>query len=343
MKKYNSAKWINSLMILAGIALFAVLIVPVWKIDLDAPQYPEGLELLIYANGLKGDVEIINGLNHYIGMKTLHTADFIEFTILPYLIVFFALAFIITGLLKKRVLINILLVLFIIFGVVSMIDFWKWEYDYGHNLDPEAAIVIPGMAYQPPLIGFKQLLNFGAFSFPSTGAWIIIGAGIILMLAFINQFKGKKVKSEKSKIAFPVAIILMGLFSSCNPQPEPIKLGSDKCSFCKMTISDARFGAEILTAKGKVFKFDDTHCIVEFLSNQQIENQQIKDIYLVDFIEPANLLNVNQAYMLKSESFNSPMNGNVAAFKNKESAEEVLAKFNTEEVNWNNILSAANE
>ncbi len=65
-----------------------------WRIDLVAPQYPEGLMLLIYPDKLAGNVDIINGLNHYIGMKTLHTEDFIEFTILPYIIIFFAIAFI---------------------------------------------------------------------------------------------------------------------------------------------------------------------------------------------------------------------------------------------------------
>ena len=74
--------------------LVFVLFNPIWRIELAAPQYPEGLMILINANGLGGDVEIINGLNHYIGMKTLHNEDFIEFKILPYLISIFSLFFI---------------------------------------------------------------------------------------------------------------------------------------------------------------------------------------------------------------------------------------------------------
>ena len=64
-------------------------------------------------------------------------------------------------------------------GVWGIYDFWKWEYEYGHNLDPHAAIVVPGMAYQPPLIGFKQLLNFGAYSIPDVGGWIFLGCGVL--------------------------------------------------------------------------------------------------------------------------------------------------------------------
>ena len=157
------------LLLLAGVFLIISIFVPIWRIDLDAPQYPEGLRLLIYSNKLAGAVDIINGLNHYIGMKTLHANDFVEFTVLPYIIGFYALFTILVALLKNKKLLYILFFAFVAFGVVAMIDFWRWEYDYGHNLNPDAAIIVPGMAYQPPLIGFKQLLNFGAYSIPDIG------------------------------------------------------------------------------------------------------------------------------------------------------------------------------
>ena len=82
--------------------MVAVLFVPMWRIDLVAPQYPEGLKLLIYPDKLAGNVDIINGLNHYIGMKTLHTGDFLEFTILPYIIGFFAAAFILVAVIGRK-------------------------------------------------------------------------------------------------------------------------------------------------------------------------------------------------------------------------------------------------
>ena len=86
--------WVRIALIICGISLIAVQYFPMWSISLDAPQYPEGLELLIFANKIGGDVDIINGLNHYIGMKTMHTEDFFEFTVLPYIIWFFTIAFI---------------------------------------------------------------------------------------------------------------------------------------------------------------------------------------------------------------------------------------------------------
>jgi copper chaperone NosL len=190
MSKANTTKPIcRILLIVSGLALISVLFLPFWQISLDAPQYPEGLTLKIHASKLSGDVEIINGLNHYIGMNTIHEKDFPEFKILPYCIIAFSLLFIVTGIAGKKKYAGWLLIAFILFGIVAMADFWKWEYDYGHNLNPEAPIKVPGMAYQPPLIGFKQLLNFGAYSIPDVGGWIFIACGLILVLCV---FWGRK-------------------------------------------------------------------------------------------------------------------------------------------------------
>ncbi len=183
---------------ICGLSLFLVIILPIWRIELDAPQYPEGLRLYIHSNRLAGDVDIINGLNHYIGMKTLHAEDFIEFTVLPYVIGFFGVAFLITGFIARKSLVYILWVLFVLFGIIAMADFWRWEYNYGHDLDPAAAIKVPGMAYQPPLIGFKQLLNFGAYSIPDTGGIIFIICGLMLTYCAFTAWKSSPDKTLQS-------------------------------------------------------------------------------------------------------------------------------------------------
>lgn len=182
MEKNKLSKWGRIVLLGCGLALVAVLFLPIWRIDLSAPQYPEGLRMLIYAHKLGGNVDIINGLNHYIGMKTLHAEDFIEFTVLPFIIGAYALAFFLTAAAGKRKILFVLFAFYVAFGILAMVDFWRWEYNYGHHLDPHAAIIVPGMAYQPPLIGYKQLLNFGAYSIPDIGAWIFIAVGIILVI-----------------------------------------------------------------------------------------------------------------------------------------------------------------
>ena len=156
-KDHKFGLYSKGLLILSAIMLAVSIFVPIWRIELDAPQYPEGLGLTISSNKLGGDVEIINGLNHYIVMKTLHKDDFIEFTVLPYIIGFFAIFAFFTGITGSKKLLYVLFGAFVVFGILAMYDFYIWEYNYGHNLDPNAAIIVPGMAYQPPLIGFKQI------------------------------------------------------------------------------------------------------------------------------------------------------------------------------------------
>ena len=69
-------------------------------------------------------------------------------------------------------------------GVLGMYDFYKWEYDYGHNLSDTAQIKIPGMAYQPPFFGGKELLNFYAESYPAGGTYAMVLAAVLALVAF---------------------------------------------------------------------------------------------------------------------------------------------------------------
>lgn len=166
------------LVAIAALLLVLLPFLPLWEVRLDAPQYPEGLGLLIRLHTVSGlkpnDLENINGLNHYIGMKPIHPESIPELRWMPWII----LGLIVTGLLAawrgSRRLVWAWLVGFAVIGAVGLWDFWRWEYDYGHNLDMENAIlIVPGMTYQPPLIGSKHLLNFTATSWPAAGAWVI--------------------------------------------------------------------------------------------------------------------------------------------------------------------------
>ena len=330
--------WIRILLTLSGLSLIAVLFVPMWRIDLDAPQYPEGLRMLIYPNKLGGSVDIINGLNHYIGMKTLHTQDFIEFTLLPYFILFFAFFFVLTAIIRNRKLMYTLFFSFVSFGIIAMVDFWRWEYNYGHNLNPEAAIIVPGMAYQPPLIGYKQLLNFAAFSIPDIGGWIFITAGAILLLVVSVDFVKSRKFRKLNSVAVAATLFLSLSLISCTVSPQPVKLGVDNCQNCKMTISDAKFGAEIISTKGKIFKFDEINCMASSIKEGIIKIKDIKDIYLIDYSSNHQLIIQLNSFLLKSERFKSPMGGNIASFSNRDSLNLYKENFNGEIVTWNQLI-----
>ena len=321
------------LSLICGIILIVVIFVPMWRIDLTAPQYPEGLVLKIHANKLSGDVDVINGLNHYIGMRKLVESDFIEFTILPYLIGFFALMGIITYFVNRRWMLYTFGTLYILFGIIAMYDFYRWEYDYGHNLDPTAAIIVPGMAYQPPLIGFKQLLNFGAYSFPDVGGYIFIGVGLILVILFIKEWRTKPTLT----VAATALLLMLGV-QGCSSGPEPIRFGKDACHFCKMIITDQRFGAELITDKQKIYKFDDTHCVVSFLKSGDVSKTAIADIYLIDYSQQGQFVKATESFLFQSDALRSPMGGNVAAFTAEDSLLKFKQELNGAAVSWNELI-----
>lgn len=318
----------------AGVLTGLSVLFPIWSIDLVAPQYPEGLALKIHADGIRGDVEIINGLNHYIGMKTLHDKDFIEFSLLPFILPAFALLFLITAILNKRRSLNWVFALFVLFGIVAIIDFWRWEYSYGHDLNPDAAIQVPGMAYQPPLIGFKQLLNFGAYSFPDTGGWLFIGTGILLLLTVILEYR-----LNRPKVLSPLAVPLLiaAVFSSCTHAVDPIRQGKDACHMCKMTFTDNRFGAAVLTKKGRTYKFDDIKCLQDMLDAHFIQKKEISKIYVIDFAGSQSLVPLEEATCIKSDSISGPMDGRIICFSDTKSAEEALRNFKGESVSRDDI------
>ena len=155
--------------------------VPLWQILMWAPQYPEGLEMKIWIDNISGDVKIISALNHYIGMRHIEVSMFPEFKYMIYIVAVLIAAGLAASIVNRRIALVIYSGLIVACGIAALVDFYLWGYDYGHNLDPTAPIVVPGMAYQPPLIGTKQLLNFTAFSGPDVGGWLFLVSGVLAM------------------------------------------------------------------------------------------------------------------------------------------------------------------
>ncbi len=328
--------WSRILLIISSTFLVISIFVPLWQIELNAPQYPEGLGLKIYPDKLGGDVDIINGLNHYIGMKTLHAEDFIEFSVLVYIIGFYALLALVAAIVGRKKVLYTVFTLFVIFGVVAMVDFWRWEYNYGHELDPHAAIIVPGMAYQPPLIGYKQLLNFGAYSIPDIGGWLFVGSGAFMLLAVIIESKFLK-KKKTGTINLAVSLLAIILFSACSHAgPEAINLNKDDCDNCKMSISDKRFACEIVTEKGRAYKFDDVTCLISY-KNENIDKMANATFYVNNYLAPNELLPSTNLTFVAGKNVGSPMGGDIAAFTNKDSANVYVTILDAKLITWEEI------
>lgn len=331
----------------ASLSLIATYFLPLWRIDLWAPQYPEGLSMQIWLDKLSGQVEIINGLNHYIGMAHIKEEMFPEFQFLSYIVAFYIAFGLLTAFLKSHKMLISYLVLLILAGAAALYDFWSWGYEYGHNLSPDAAIKVPGMSYQPPLIGYKELLNFGAYSIPDAGGWVFVAVGIlvILLVACETYFcQPKNQLAPKSNVSPALVVFLLGTMASlqsCAQQPEPIRYGQEACVFCKMTIMDKKFASEIVNSKGKAFKFDDLSCMVKYIKTNQLKQEDLTFVVVNDYNRPGELIDAKTAIFLSSKELRSPMRGDIAAFSDKSSAEAVKAKFSEAKIlTWKEVFES---
>jgi len=180
--------------IFSALSLLLAFVTPIWTIRLDAPQYPEGLGMHIRINSITGkgehDLRNINGLNHYIGMKRIEPDSIRELKLMPWILGLLAATGLLCALSGRRKLLYAWTALFMVIAIVGLADFYAWEYDYGHNLDLEhASIKIPGMSYQPPLIGSKKLLNFTAYSWPAIGGWAVLVSLLVAMMTSLMEFR----------------------------------------------------------------------------------------------------------------------------------------------------------
>jgi len=183
-------------MIIGSLLLLSLFVMPMWNITLKAPQYPDSIGMNIWINKIvdmnPNDIKNINLMNHYVGMKEI-PEHMEEFDIFPWVIGIMAFLGVVIGLTGKKNLYLTWFIVMVLLGAAGMYDFYLWEYDYGHDLNPTAAIKIPGQGYQPPLIGVKQILNFTAISKPLMGAYLLfVGMGLTVY-AFIIEQKAKRV------------------------------------------------------------------------------------------------------------------------------------------------------
>ncbi len=311
----------------ASLSLALVYILPLWHISLEAPQYPEGLGLYIGVSRIAGekpqDLSSINNLNHYIGMKVITPEDIPELRFMPWVVAGLIIGGLAAAASGRRGLLTAWVVVFAAGAAGGLVDFYRWGYDYGHNLAEDAIIKIPGMSYQPPLIGGKQLLNFHATSWPAAGGWVAIGALLLGVVLVIRE--------RRSARLLPVAVLAA---SACAPPgPRPLAFNEEPCAHCHMTIADPRFGAELATRTGRVFAFDDVGCMAAWLREHPTE---VAGAWVMNFVDH-RWMAADSAMYLESDSLRTPMASGLAALRPGVESDSVLARLGGQLLTWDGV------
>jgi copper chaperone NosL len=152
---------------------------------------------------------------------------------------------------------------------------------------------------------------------------------------FLKTEKQNNVLAGTSKLWSALVVLL--LFSGCSLQPQPINYGSDECALCKMAIIDQKFGAEIVTKKGKIFKFDSDECLVNFVREGNVKESDVASYWMIDAMQPKKLIDATKAFYIHTENFPSPMGGNISAFETKEELLQFKQQYAGDEWSWDDV------
>lgn len=180
------------LLILGAACLVASFFFPLWQIKLVAPQYSQGLDLYIYAYQLEGgregaDLAEINILNHYIGMRPIEEADFVEMRWIPFVLGLFILLSLRAVVFGRMGNVVDIFTLFLYFGLFSIVNFYYRLYTYGTVLDPRAPMTIE--PFVPTLIGKNEIANFVQYSFPHVASYLLAAFALCIILAMVFSRK----------------------------------------------------------------------------------------------------------------------------------------------------------
>ncbi len=133
----------------------------------------------------------------------------------------------------------------------------------------------------------------------------------------------------------PLTISLLAMCTACNTDPRPIEYGIDQCHACKMIIADERFGSELVTTKGKIYKFDAIECLIP--TYQKNDASEYAHILVSAYNEPGQMIDANSAIFLISEMVPSPMGRYLSAYSSKNAAKSQVLTKEDALYNWTGL------
>lgn len=167
----------------ARIMLLVSIFFPYWHMELEAPQYPNGLFLTAYVNNLTEDVKEIDGLNHYIGMRSLKEAAAFERSASVYLMIAMVLMVEVAAFVHSKW--AVLLAIPVIgFPVGFLVDLYFWMRHFGLNLDPHAPLSNSVKPFVPTVLGEGGIGQFKTYAELGTGYWLAVASGALIIIGF---------------------------------------------------------------------------------------------------------------------------------------------------------------
>jgi copper chaperone NosL len=364
------------LLLAAALLLVPAWTLPLWSIQIVAPQYNDGLGMYIGARDIVGhtehDIQNINILNHYIGMRPIVPAEVSPLEVMPVVLLFLMGAAVAAALVGRRWAVGAWLACFTIAGIAGLYEFHSWNYDYGHNLSPDAPIKVPGMTYQPPLIGTKTLLTIRASSYPSWGTLFVLLSFLAGGLAFAMLTARSRAALARVAGAFGgvvggafgmsqrqqgrAAVLLLAATATlaaagCAPRPaEPamaagVEFAPDMpaCDYCDGVIPDVRFGGEIVTRSGERFRFMSAECMAAFVAAGRVAEQDIRSMQVVDYTHGERLIDARSAHYVRSALRQSPSGLNVLAAETEKVAYNLHFFFHGTRMTWPEVVELVRE
>ena len=138
------------------------------------------------------------------------------------------------------------------------------------------------------------------------------------------------------KLITTFSLLSLLIFISCNIQPQKIEYGKDACHFCRMNIVEQLHAAQLVTAKGKAYKFDAAECMINYL--EEIEPDQIGLLLVTDYNNPSVLIDAKTATHIISKNIPSPMGAYLSSVSTREEALELQKNKDGEIFTWDELL-----
>ena len=137
--------------------------------------------------------------------------------------------------------------------------------------------------------------------------------------------------------SFSILLWLSIALSGCSYDPVPINYGKDVCDNCRMQIEDRGYGAEIVSPKGKIYRFDSGECLLQFLPGLPFPADQARHLLMTDRSAPGNLIDARSAYYLISQQLPSPMGAGLSAFRSQDSLRAFHSRYDGEMLDWKEL------